>query len=68
MTKTEKKIVRDHVLDLYDNLGAHSVLIKGNGQVLVTVDRLPNTSTPGRMFGGYAKDLLLIAMACGEPR
>uniref|UniRef100_A0A6M3JAA1 Uncharacterized protein n=1 Tax=viral metagenome TaxID=1070528 RepID=A0A6M3JAA1_9ZZZZ len=38
--------------------GCRNIRHDGDGAVTCTVDRMPNTNTPGRIFAGWARDLL----------
>lgn len=66
-TRRERQIIRDYVLDYYRARGARNVRIAADGNVSVRVDGTRTQMehgrdmTEGRIFAGYADELLVAA-------
>lgn len=56
LTTSEKRIVGQHIRNRYD--GARNIRFGADGAVSVTVDAMPNTNVPGRIFAGWDTELL----------
>lgn len=58
MTNREKSLIRKYILNKHSDQGADSVRIHADGAVSVRLDKMPNTNQAGRIFAGWAEDLL----------
>ena len=59
LSAKEKRAVRSHVLDKYASRNPRAVRFDADdGSVSVTVDEMPNTNQPGRIFAGWDLELL----------
>lgn len=56
LTTNEKRIVGRHIRNRY--AGARNIRFGADGAVSVTVDAMPNTNVPGRIFAGWDTELL----------
>jgi hypothetical protein len=56
MKRSEKIRINAMLRDRYE--GCRNIRYGEDGAVTCTVDEMPNTNQPGRIFAGYDKDLL----------
>lgn len=56
LTMSEKRKVGQILRNRYE--GARNIRFETDGAVNVTVDRMPNTNQPGRIFAGWDTELL----------
>lgn len=61
LTRAEKATVRAYIMDYFAGREARDVRIHADGSVTVYVGTMPNTNQPGRIFAGWAHDLLRAA-------
>ena len=61
MEKSEKQQIRRYVEDQYTHVNGRDVRCHADGSVSVSVDAMPNTNTPGRIFAGWDTELLRAA-------
>lgn len=58
ITRSQKAIIRAHIISEYADRDARDVRIHADDSVTAYVSPMPNTSQSGRMFCGWAADLL----------
>ena len=58
MKKIRKKQIRDYVERQYAHVDGRNVRCHADGSVTVSVDAMPNTNQPGRIFAGWDTELL----------
>lgn len=58
ITRTQKAAIRAHIISEYAGRDAKDVRIHADESVTAHVSPMPNTNQAGRMFCGWAKDLL----------
>lgn len=60
VTKSEKAIIREHVLEQFEDCGGRNVRICKDGNVTVDVDSFPNSSEGdgGRCNAGNVENIL----------
>lgn len=61
ITIAQKAAIREHVISEYAGRDARDVRIHADGSVTVHVSPMPNTNQGGRIFCGWAGDLLRAA-------
>jgi hypothetical protein len=61
ITRNQKAIIRTHIISKYADRGARDVRIHADESVTAHVSPMPNTNKAGRIFCGWAQDLLRAA-------
>ena len=58
LTMTEKREIGRYLRTRYESTNGRNVRFADDGSVYITVDAMPNTSQPGRIFAGWDDELL----------
>lgn len=58
LTMTEKREIGRYLRTRYESTNGRNVRFADDGAVSITVDTMPNTNQPGRIFVGWDSELL----------
>ena len=58
ITVSQKAQIRSYLMDYYSSRDGRDVRFAADGSVSIHVDPMPNTNQAGRIFAGWASELI----------